>query len=122
MAGHRGPNAAYDTLGSMLQRAAAARIKSAAARPAFGAEAVEIRHRLDRHAPAHAKELGEATRESVDIGPLPVTADKALIQHLLGGKADHLDQPVDDDSLPVNRQSSAAGQRQWHDPEIDTGR
>ena len=51
---------------------------------------------------------------------MPVAAGKAAVQHPLGGEADHFDQPIDSMALAADRQG-AAGQGQWHDPEIDIG-
>ena len=90
---------AHDAVDSILQRGTAAGMKSTAARAAFSAEAVEIGHRLDRHAPGRREEPGEAIGERMDIGIVPVPAGEAAVQHPLWREADHLDQPVDDDAL-----------------------
>ena len=96
-------------------------MKSTATRAAFSAEAVEIGHRLNGDAPGRREEPGEAIGERVDIGVVPVPAGEAAVEHPLGGEADHLDQPVDDDALAANRQAVAVRQGQRHDPEIDVG-
>src|SRR6516165_3221880 len=118
---NKGFEAARDAVDSIVQRRTAAGAKSITARLAFSAEAVEIGHWLDRHAPRRREELGEAIGKRLDIGIVPVPAGEAAVQHLLGAKPDHLDQPVDDDAPAANRQAVAAGQSKWHDAEINIG-
>ena len=108
-AADKGLDVTHDAVDGISQRRTAAGIKSTAARAAFSTEAVEIGG-LDGDAPGHREEPGEAIGERVDIGIMPVPAGESAVEHPLGGEADHLDQPVDDDSLAANRQAVAASQ------------
>src|SRR6516162_6579191 len=114
MAANKGLDVASNSVDSMLQRGTAAGMKSTTARVAFGAEAVEIRNRLDRCAPGGGEELGKAVGKRMDIGVVPVPSGETAVQHPLAGETDHLDQPVDDDALAADRKIAPRFELQRH--------
>src|SRR6516225_9169887 len=95
MALNKGLDEAHNAADGILQRRSAAAAKSTAARTALGTEAAEVGRWLNLHAPGCGEELGKETGKRVDIRIVPVAAEKATVQHPLGRKADHLDQPID---------------------------
>src|SRR6516164_1462294 len=116
-----GFDAARDTLGRVTQGRTAG-LQGLAAVVAFGAKAVEINCRSNIHAPRRCKEAGQAVGEGIDVCAAPITPSETMVQHALGGKTHHLDQPVDDDAGTRDREIAPALQGQQHYPDVNAVR
>ena len=114
---HKGFDAASDVLGGVAQVSAAI-VESPAARPAFGAKAVDIGPRLDIGMACRGKETGKARAERLNIGMAPIAAGETVVKHPFGGQPAHLDEPIDDIAGSGDHEAALA-EGQGQDADID---
>ena len=109
----KGRDAASDVLGGVSQVSAAI-VESPAARPAFGAKAVDIGPRLDIGVACRGKEAGKTRAERLNIAMAPIAMGETVVKHPIGGQPAHLDEPIDDTAGSGDREAALAeGQGQY---------